>query len=315
MPTSKTGEILDYQLLKRVLRFSIPYRSKMWLTAIFAILLAFLAPLRPILINYALDNFVLIPNLELLFQITILMIVVLALESIVQFYYIYYAAWIGQHVIQDLRGKIYKHIVSLKLSFFDKTPIGTVVTRTISDIETIAAIFSEGLLIIIAELLKIVAVLTVMIYTDVKLTIVSLASIPLLLIATSWFKRSIKSAFQQVRTQVSVMNAFIQEHIVGMNIVQTKFPKLAFDVFSGHLFTPCACNPSPVVGPVISISQGYVYHFLHQLLHSRAIDISITLVFLIQGNADIRVFTNVAIGVQTGFLGGRKRNKQSRYQC
>ena len=220
MPTSKTGEILDYQLLKRVLRFSIPYRSKMWLTAIFAILLAFLAPLRPILINYALDNFVLIPNLELLFQITILMIVVLALESIVQFYYIYYAAWIGQHVIQDLRGKIYKHIVSLKLSFFDKTPIGTVVTRTISDIETIAAVFSEGLLIIIAELLKIVAVLTVMIYTDVKLTIVSLASIPLLLIATSWFKRSIKSAFQQVRTQVSVMNAFIQEHIVGMNIVQ-----------------------------------------------------------------------------------------------
>ena len=220
MPTRKTGEILDYQLLKRVLRFSIPYRSKMWLTAIFAILLAFLAPLRPILINYALDNFVLIPNLELLFQITILMIVVLALESIVQFYYIYYAAWIGQHVIQDLRGKIYKHIVSLKLSLFDKTPIGTVVTRTISDIETIAAIFSEGLLIIIAELLKIVAVLTVMIYTDVKLTIVSLASIPLLLIATSWFKRSIKSAFQQVRTQVSVMNAFIQEHIVGMNIVQ-----------------------------------------------------------------------------------------------
>ena len=220
MPTSKTGEILDYQLLKRVLRFSIPYRSKMWLTAIFAILLAFLAPLRPILINYALDNFVLIPNLELLFQITILMIVILALESIVQFYYIYYAAWIGQHVIQDLRAKIYKYIVSLKLSFFDKTPIGTVVTRTISDIETIAAIFSEGLLIIIAELLKIIVVLAVMIYTDVKLTIVSLASIPLLLIATSWFKRSIKSAFQQVRTQVSVMNAFIQEHIVGMNIVQ-----------------------------------------------------------------------------------------------
>ena len=220
MSTSKTGEIIDYQLLKRILRFSIPYRSKMWLTATFAILLAFLAPLRPILINYALDNFVLIPNLELLFQTTILMIIILALESIIQFYYMYYAACIGQYVIQDLRGKIYKHIVSLKLSFFDKTPIGKVVTRTISDIETIAAIFSDGLLIIIAELLKIVAVLTVMIYTDFKLTIVSLSSIPILLIATSWFKRSIKSAFQQVRTQVSIMNAFIQEHIVGMNIVQ-----------------------------------------------------------------------------------------------
>ncbi|HJN63758.1 MAG TPA: ABC transporter ATP-binding protein [Flavobacteriales bacterium] len=217
---SKTGEILDYSLLKRVMGFSEPYKSQMWLTATFAILLAFLAPLRPLLINYALDEYILIPNLEMLFQVTILMIAILAIEAIVQFYYIYYAAWIGQHVIQDLRGKIYKHIVSLKLSFFDKTPIGTVVTRTISDIETIAAIFSEGLLIIIAELLKIVAVLAVMFYTDVKLTIVSLASIPLLLIATSWFKRSIKSAFQQVRTQVSVMNAFIQEHIVGMNIVQ-----------------------------------------------------------------------------------------------
>ena len=220
MPTTKTGEILDFQLLKRVMAFSTPYKSRMWLTAIFAIFLAFLAPLRPLLINYALDEYVLIPNLAMLFQITILMIAILAIEAIVQFYYIYYAAWIGQHVIQDLRGKIYKHIISLKLSFFDKTPIGTVVTRTISDIETIAAIFSEGLLIIIAELLKIVVILAVMFYTDVKLTIVSLASIPVLLIATSWFKQSIKSAFQQVRTQVSVMNAFIQEHIVGMNIVQ-----------------------------------------------------------------------------------------------
>jgi len=220
MPKTNTGEILDYQLLKRVLRFSEPYKSKMWLTAIFAIFLAFLAPLRPLLINYALDAYVLIPNLELLLQITILMIVILAIDSIVQFYYIYYAAWIGQHVIQDLRRKLYKHIVSLKLRFFDKTPIGTVVTRTISDIETIAAIFSEGLLIIIAELLKIVVILSVMTYTDVKLTLVALSTIPLLLIATSWFKRSIKSAFQQVRTQVSVMNAFIQEHIVGMNIVQ-----------------------------------------------------------------------------------------------
>ena len=220
MPTAKTGEILDFQLLKRVMAFSTPYKSRMWLTAIFAIFLAFLAPLRPLLINYALDEYVLIPNLAMLFQITILMIAILAIEAIVQFYYIYYAAWIGQHVIQDLRGKIYKHIISLKLSFFDKTPIGTVVTRTISDIETIAAIFSEGLLIIIAELLKIVVILAVMFYTDVKLTIVSLASIPVLLIATSWFKQSIKSAFQQVRTQVSVMNAFIQEHIVGMNIVQ-----------------------------------------------------------------------------------------------
>ena len=173
-----------------------------------------------ILINYALDNYIINPNIILLTNITILMIIILALESIVQFYYIYYAAWIGQHVIQNIRSKIYKHIISLKQKFFDNTAIGTLVTRTISDIETISAIFSDGLLIIIAELLKILVVIVVMLYTDIKLTIVSLASIPFLLIATSWFKRSIKSAFQQVRNQVSIMNAFIQEHIVGMNIVE-----------------------------------------------------------------------------------------------
>lgn len=241
---SKTGEILDYQLLRRVLRFAEPYSSKMYITAAFAILLAFLAPLRPLLINYALDNYIINPNIVLLTNITILMIVVLAVESIVQFYYIYFAAWIGQHVIQNIRSKIYNHIISLKQKFFDKNAIGTLVTRTIADIETIAAIFSDGLLIIIAELLKIFVVIVVMFYTDIKLTFVSLVSIPVLLIATSWFKRSIKSAFQQVRNQVSIMNAFIQEHIVGMNIVQifvreksesNKFKKLNKEHQDAHI--------------------------------------------------------------------------------
>ena len=220
MANSKTGDLLDFELLKRVMVFARPYSSKLWLAAIFAIFLAFLGPIRPLLINYALDKYILIPNLQLLFKITVLMIVILGLEAILQFYYLYFSTWIGQHVIQDLRGKVFRHIISLKHKFFDKTPIGTLVTRTISDIETIAAIFSEGLLIILAELLKIVVIIIAMIYTDIKLTIVSLATIPLLLIATSWFKRSIKSAFQQIRTQVSIMNAFIQEHIVGMNIIQ-----------------------------------------------------------------------------------------------
>tara|TARA_B100000902_G_scaffold175658_1_gene169439 strand:+ start:54645 stop:56399 length:1755 start_codon:yes stop_codon:yes gene_type:complete len=241
---SKTGEILDYQLLRRVLRFAEPYSSKMYITAAFAILLAFLAPLRPLLINYALDNYIINPNIVLLTNITILMIVVLAVESIVQFYYIYFAAWIGQHVVQNIRSKIYNHIISLKQKFFDKNAIGTLVTRTIADIETIAAIFSDGLLIIIAELLKIFVVIVVMFYTDIKLTFVSLVSIPVLLIATSWFKRSIKSAFQQVRNQVSIMNAFIQEHIVGMNIVQifvreksesNKFKKLNKEHQDAHI--------------------------------------------------------------------------------
>ena len=130
------------------------------------------------------------------------------------------STWLGQHVIQDLRSKIFKHILSLRMKFFDNTPIGTLVTRTISDIETIADIFSQGLLVIIAELLKLAVVISLMFYTDWRLTLIALLIVPVLLFATSWFKRNIKKSFQDVRSQISNLNTFVQEHIVGMNIIQ-----------------------------------------------------------------------------------------------
>ena len=142
------------------------------------------------------------------------------LEGIIQFFYIYLSTWLGQHVIEDLRSKLFKHILSLKMKYFDNTPIGTLVTRTVSDIETIADIFSQGLLVIIAELLKLIVVIIFMFYTDWRLTIITLLTIPFLLLATAWFKKNIKRTFQDVRTQVSNLNTFVQEHIVGMNIVQ-----------------------------------------------------------------------------------------------
>ena len=148
-----------------------------------------------------------------------LLVVLLIVESIVQYFYIYWANWLGQRVVRDLRMQVYKHIVNFKQQYFDNTPIGTLVTRVVSDIETIADIFSQGLLIIIGDILKLLVILIVMFVTDWKLTL-SLASIPVLLIATYWFKRSIKSAFQDVRTQVSALNTFVQERIVGMRIVQ-----------------------------------------------------------------------------------------------
>jgi ATP-binding cassette subfamily B protein len=144
----------------------------------------------------------------------------LVLEGVVQFCYIYLSTWLGQHVIQDLRSKIFKHILSLKMKYFDNTPIGTLVTRTISDIETISDIFSQGLLVIIAELLKLIVVVIMMFYTDWRLTIITLLTIPILLLATAWFKTNIKRTFQDVRTQISNLNTFVQEHIVGMNIIQ-----------------------------------------------------------------------------------------------
>ena len=216
---SNAGNVIDFVLLKRVLIFAEPYRLQFTVAAISAILLSVLGPIRPMLINYAIDNYILIPNEEKLWNITTLLLGLLFIEAFIQFFYIYLSTWIGQHVIQDLRAKIFKHILSLKMKYFDNTPIGTLVTRAVSDIETIADIFSQGLLVIIAELLKLLVVVIMMFYTDWRLAIIAMLTIPILLVATSWFKRNIKASFQNVREQVSQLNTFVQEHIVGMNIV------------------------------------------------------------------------------------------------
>ena len=220
MAKSKTGNVLDLELLKRVLTFATPYRMQFLIATIAAIFLSVLGPMRPMLIHYAVDNYIIIPNKEGLLNIATLLFVLLFIEGFVQFFYIYLSTWIGQHVIQDLRSKIFEHILSLKMRYFDNTPIGTLVTRSISDIETISDIFSQGLLVIIAELLKLIVVIAMMFYTDWRLAIIAMLTIPLLLIATAWFKRNIKASFQDVREQVSQLNTFVQEHIVGMNIVQ-----------------------------------------------------------------------------------------------
>ena len=144
--------------------------------------------------------------------ICVILLSILVLESVVQFLYIYLATWLGQHVIQDLRARVYQHILKLKMKYFDNTPIGSLVTRTISDIETISDIFSQGLFVIIGELLKLIVVVCMMFYTDWRLTLVSLIAVPLLLMRYAWFKRNIKSAFQEVRKEVSNINTFVQEY-------------------------------------------------------------------------------------------------------
>ena len=244
MAQNKTGKVLDISLLFRVIAFAKPYKKQFFIAALSAIILSFLGPARPMLINYAIDNFIVIPDPENLFKITVLLIALLFCEGFIQFFYIYLSTWIGQNVILDLRKRVFKHILSLKMTYFDKTPIGTLVTRSVSDIETIADIFSQGLLVIIAELLKLVIVIVVMFYTDWRLSIIALLTIPVLLVATAWFKRNIKASFQDVRNKVSSINAFVQEHIVGMSIVQIfnreeaefkKFKKINLEHRDAHL--------------------------------------------------------------------------------
>ncbi|TXC81318.1 ABC transporter ATP-binding protein [Luteibaculum oceani] len=217
---SVAGKAFDFGLFKRVLRFVGPYKAKFMLTAVLTILLGFLAPVKPMLIGNAIDKYIATQDQQGLLNITILVIVVLVIESVFQFFQTYNANWLGQAVTIDLRSILFNHVSKFRLKFYDNTPIGTLVTRLVSDIETIGEIFSQGILIIIGDILKLVVVIGYMFYKDWELSLLSIASIPLLLVATNIFKNAIKKAFTAVRQQVSRLNAFVQEHVTGMSIVQ-----------------------------------------------------------------------------------------------
>ncbi|PCH97319.1 MAG: antibiotic ABC transporter ATP-binding protein [Bacteroidetes bacterium] len=219
-PKSVSGKAFDVPLLKRVVKYAIPYKRAFILGFFLTIVLAFMSITRPILILYTFDNYINVSDLEGLRNITILMIGLLLIESVLQFYNTYLTNWLGQSVIRDLRLKVYKHILRFKLTYFDNTAIGTLVTRSISDIETIAEVFSQGLLVIMGDLLQLSIVIIAMFVINWQLALVSLASIPFLIFTTVLFKQALKAAFRDVRTQVSRLNAFVQEHITGMSIVQ-----------------------------------------------------------------------------------------------
>ncbi len=181
---------------------------------------AVLAPLRPWLIQYTLDETIIIARTNMLKFMTMIIIGMLVLEAVVQFAQTYFANWLGQSVIRDLRVDVFRKITNFRLKYFDQTPIGTLITRAVNDLETIADIFSEGILIIIGEIIKLIVVIIAMLIIDWRLTLICIIPIPILLWATNVFKNYIKLAFQDVRTEVSKLNAFVQEHITGMFIVQ-----------------------------------------------------------------------------------------------
>lgn len=210
-------------LIGRVLKLAIPYKKEFIGSAMLAIVLAVLSPLRPYLIQVTIDSYIIVPgasNLKWLFYMTAILIGILLFESVLRYFFIYLTSWLGQSIIKNLRLRVFNHITGLRLQYFDKTPVGTSTTRTINDVETINDIFSQGIITIIADLLTIVAIIVVMLITDWRLTLVSLSVFPLLLIATYIFKEGVKSTFQAVRNQVARMNAFLQEHISGMKIIQ-----------------------------------------------------------------------------------------------
>jgi|KBSMisStaDraftv2_1062788.scaffolds.fasta_scaffold00265_17 ATP-binding cassette subfamily B protein len=223
-------KIFDFGLLRRILRYTSPYKKWFYGSITLSVLLAILSPLRPFLIQFTVNHYIREgiasdtglrdQMILLLMQVTLLQIGILLLETLMRFYFSFITSWLGQTVVKDLRVSVYKKVLSLNLSQFDKTPIGTLTTRTINDIEAINDIFSEGLIPIVSDLLSIVSILLFMFLTNWQLTLVCLIPFPILIVATYFFKESVNRSFIRVRNAVAALNAFVQEHITGMQIVQ-----------------------------------------------------------------------------------------------
>lgn len=214
------GKTYDLQLLGRLAKYLKPYKSYFVWSVVLTIIIAGIAPLMPMLVEYTLDQFILKDDSGGLTMMTGLMVGLLIFQTVVRYYHTLLTNTLGQSVIKDLRLDTFNHITSLRLKYFDKTPIGRLITRTVSDLETIADIFSEGLIQIIGDILQLVVIISVMFYSDWELTLIVLIPMPLMIIATYFFKEAMKSAFQDVRYWVANLNTFLQEHISGVSVIQ-----------------------------------------------------------------------------------------------
>ncbi|MFN8355633.1 MAG: ABC transporter ATP-binding protein [Spirosomataceae bacterium] len=215
-----SGKIFDWQIIKRLFVFIAPYRIQFFSLVVIILLASALAPLNPLLIRYTIDNQISTGNTKGLTTMLLVMIGVLVVQGLLQFSSSYLSGWLGQTIIRDIRIQLYERILHLRLKFFDETPIGRLVTRTISDIETLSDVFSEGLANIAGDILQLILIIAVMVYADWRLALISLSTIPFMLVSTYIFKEKVKKSFNEVRTAVSNLNSFVQEHITGMNIVQ-----------------------------------------------------------------------------------------------
>lgn len=222
MSDSPKQPFLDFSLLNRIVRLADPYRLVFYSSILLSILLAVLSVSRPLIIIYTTDHYIKaeIFNFEGLKMMTMWMIVSLVSEAILRYGFNYITAWLGQSIVKDMRVRVYSHIIHSRLQYFDTTPIGTSTTRTISDIEAINDTFSEGLISIFADILTIIVVVASMFYVNWKVAVASILILPLLIFFTRWFQEGVKKSFQEERIQIGRLNAFLQERITGMRIIQ-----------------------------------------------------------------------------------------------
>jgi len=265
---SSQKKLFDTGVLHRVFNYAAPYKKKFYLSIVLAIFLALITPLRPLLIQKTVNDYIAHSLVQMVIFITLVQVGLILVETAIRFLFTFTTAWIGQSVIRDIRVAVYRKILGLNLSQFDKTPIGTLTTRTINDIESINDIFSDGLVPIIADLLSIICVLTYMFWADWQLTLIALIPFPIMLIATWYFKESINRSFLKVRNAVAALNAFVQEHLTGMSVVQvfaaeqkefSKFKKINREHRNANIKAIFAYSVFfPVVEIVLALSIGLI---------------------------------------------------------
>ena len=214
------GKVFDLKLFSRLMDYSNPYRGTYYFVLLSAILLSIFSTLSPYLLKIVVDDYITPKDFDGLVTFSFLMLLSLFLEVIFQFVFIYYANWLGQMIVKDLRVELFQKLINFKMAYYDTSAVGRLVTRSVSDIETIASIFSQGLFMIIADLLKMTVVVVIMLSVNWKLSLIVFSVLPIILYATRVFQKSMKRAFEDVRKQVADLNTFVQERITGMKIVQ-----------------------------------------------------------------------------------------------
>lgn len=281
---------MDWVLFKRVLKLAIPFKKFFIIACTLAITLSVLAPLRPFLIQITIDNYILAADGNGLLLMGGILIAILCTETFLRYNFVYLTNWLGQSIIKNLRTRVFDHILKFRLRYFDKTPIGTSTTRAISDVETINNIFSQGLITIVADLLTIFMVMAIMFYSDWKLTLVCLLPFPLFIYATYVFKEKVKASFQIVRNKISQLNAFLQERITGMGIVQifsaekkemTKFVGINEDLKAAHVKSIWYYSIYfPVMEIIQAMSLGLVVWFGANLVLDNQTSLGILIAFI-----------------------------------
>ena len=220
MSEKVSGKAFDIKIFSRLMSFAKNYKLRFSVAVLSTITLALVSAINPYIVGETINDFVEHQNLEkLVYYISILSAIVFA-EVILQFLFIYYANWVGQHIIRDIRAKVFRHIQGFKMSYFDTTSVGKLVTRVVSDIETIANFFTQGVFMIVSDILKMFVVIVVMFVMNWRLALVALSVLPILVYATKIFQVAIKATFQDVRNEVANLNGFVQERVTGMKILQ-----------------------------------------------------------------------------------------------